>query len=72
MTTKPLPPELSAYAAGAAAGAVAMLLVLLPHLRIDLPTGGPRMSPTHVKTLPVPAPSQSPYAAAKIGLPPTD
>lgn len=72
MTAKPIHPEVSAYAAGAAVGAAAMLLALLPHVRTDVPTAASHMRPGHVDALPAPARSQSLYAAAKIGSPPTD
>jgi hypothetical protein len=72
MTAKPLHPEISAYAAGAAVGAVAMLLVLLPHTRFDVAAAPARVSSTQADTLQAPVPGQSLYAAAKIGLPPGD
>lgn len=70
MTAKPIHPEVAAYAAGAAGGAAAMLLALLPHL--DLAATTPRVSPTHVGPLQAAVHGQSRYAAAKIGLPPMD
>ena len=72
MTAKPVPSEVSAYAAGAVAGAVAMLLALLPHVSIDFAAPAPRVSSAHAGGLQSPVPGQSLYAAAKIGLPPRD
>ena len=72
MIAKPSQSEVSAYAAGAAAGAIAMLMALLPHLDLGLAAAHTRVSPAPVETLRAPLAGQSLYAAAKIGLPPTD
>ena len=72
MTAKPFHAEISAYAAGAAVGAIAMLLALLPHTRFDVAAAPTRMSTAQAEVLQAPSSAQSLYAAAKIGLPPRD
>ncbi|MGZ3273808.1 MAG: hypothetical protein ACXU82_01770 [Caulobacteraceae bacterium] len=72
MTARPVHSEVAAYAAGAVAGAVAMLLALGPHVSIDLAAAAPHVSSAQADGLRAPISGQSLYAAAKVGVPPLD